>query len=308
MHLLVPLDGSPLAESAIESAVTLLRRAAPPNSLTLLRVISPGSVAYNYTGMMPPVSESVFQAAVEGGREYLAGVVARCPLHGIRVETIAEMDTDTAADICQAAKDNAADLIVMTSHVRSGIAHFVLGSFAEGVLRQSAVPTLVVQGEGSSFPALDRDEPLTILVPLDGTPLAEAALAPAITLAAQVRGAIRLMRVLPAHTEASPTDRMLTSETHAYFAGLRARVVAQGVPMHETIAWGDVMERITAIAQANQTDLIALATHGRTGLARLRDGSVTLELFHRLSLPLLIVHPTPAVLDAPTPLSGAEHG
>ena len=205
-----------------------------------------------------------------------------------------------AVDICLAAQELGVDLIMMTSHARSGVAHFVLGSVAEAVMHNSPVPTLILQRDGLIFPASDRDEPLTILVPLDGTSLAETALAPAVTLAAQVRGAIRVLRVLPAHTTATPTDRMLVEETHNYFARLRAFVEVQGVTMHESIAWGNVVAHIIATTQENQTDLIAIATHDRAGMAKLREGSITLEVLHHLATPMLVIHSS-SPLSAPPP-------
>jgi len=307
MHILVPLDGSLLAEEAIASAATLLRLSTTPGNLTLLRIISYGSVALDVPGFAPPVTESVFQGALESGQEYLAHVATRTPLHGIRVETIARMGSTISSAICEAAEDLKADLIVMTSHARTGITHFALGSVAEAVMRSAPMPTLILHKDAPAFPSLDRDEPLTILLPLDGTRVAEAALGPAVQLAEQMRGAIRLLRVLPAHQVATPADRMLANETQDYFARLRVFIEGHGVPMHRTIAWGDIADQIVTVAQDYQTDLIAIATHGRTGLGRLREGSVTLDILHHLATPLLVVHPSAEVASAPAPL-GMQHG
>ncbi|MBA3826410.1 MAG: universal stress protein [Ktedonobacterales bacterium] len=306
MHILVPLDGSPLAERAIEPAVMLLRRLSSPGSLTLLRVVNPSSITYDISGLAPPISESVFQAAIEGGLDYLAQVATRRPMHGIRVATTAEIGSGVATTICQVANDLAVDFIMMASHTRTGVPHFILGSVAEAVMRESTVPTLIIHREGASFPAQDRDEPLTILVPLDGTPMAESALAPAMGLAKQVRGAIRVLRVLPPHQGSTPTDRMLVDETQAYFARVRALGEAQGITMQESIAWGEVAPSIAAIAQEFQTDLVTIATHGRTGLAQMRDGSITLGVLHHLVTPMMVVHPPAEVVQAPAPIHMAH--
>ena len=105
MHILVPLDGSTFAEGAIESAATLLRRTTGPGSLTLLRVIGLGGVAYDISGLAAPITESASQAAIEGGQDYLAQVATRRPLHGIRVETIVQLGGTVAVDICLAAQE-----------------------------------------------------------------------------------------------------------------------------------------------------------------------------------------------------------
>jgi nucleotide-binding universal stress UspA family protein len=303
MHIVVPVDGSLLAEQAIEPAAALLRRAAPPRTLTLLRVIDYGTLTLDISGLAPPITESAYQAALEGGQEYLARLAARRILHGVRVETVALLGNAPATVICQAVEESAVDLVVMASHSRKGIAHFALGSVAETVMRRSAIPTLIIHRDDSTIPGADRDEPLTILVPLDGTVAAEAVLPAAVSLATQVHGAIRVLRVLPAHTDSTPADRMLTSETHAYFAKIRATIEARGVPVHQTIAWGNVVDHIIAAAHEYQTDILAIATHGRTGFDLVRHGSVTLDVLRHLDIPLLVMRESEAVATALAPLT-----
>ncbi|MBA3822677.1 MAG: universal stress protein [Ktedonobacterales bacterium] len=306
MHILVPLDGSPLAERAIGSAARLLRRATGPASLTLLNIITASSVAYDATGFAPPVTESAFQSAIAGGEQYLAQVAARHELADLQVTTLTQMGGTVANDICQVAQERQVDFIVLASHTRTGMTHFFLGSVAEAVMRDAPVPTIIIHRDAPHFPPLGRDEPFTILIPLDGTPLAEAVVVPAIRLAAQVHGVIRVMRVLPTHQGAIPAERGQVAETQAYFAHLRPIVEGQGVAMSENIAWGDVAEHITAVAQEFQTDLLAIATHGAIGLAQLREGSVTLDLLHHLPTPMLIVHPSEQIPSVPTPASRAK--
>jgi nucleotide-binding universal stress UspA family protein len=303
MHIVVPVDGSLLAEQAIEPAVALLRRAAPPHALTLLRVVDYGTLTLDISGLAPPITESAYQAALEGGQEYLARVAARRILHGVRVETMTLLGNAPASVICQVAEESKADLVVMASHRRTGFAHFAFGSVAESVMRQSAIPTLIIHKDDNILPGPDRDELLTILVPLDGTAVAEEVLPAAMALAAQVHGAIRLLRVLPAHTASTPSDRMLTSEAQAYFAQMCAAIEAHGVPVHQTIAWGDIVDHIIAAAHAYQTDILAIATHGRTGFDLLRHGSVTLDVSRQLDMPLLVLHGHAMATAAQAPLT-----
>lgn len=304
MKILVPLDGSQLAEQAIEPAVALLRRAAPPRTLTVLRVVDYGALTLDISGFAP-ITETAYQAALESAQDYLAGVAARRSLHGVQVETIALLGTAPATVICQVTDevDGKADLVVMASHRRTGLAHFAFGSVAETVMRQSEVPTLIIHRDGSTLRGVERDEPLTILVPLDGTLMAEEALSPALRLAQEVHGAIRLLRVLPAHASATPADRMLTSETQEYFARIRQAIEARGVSVHQTIAWGDVAEHIMTTARDYQTDILAIATHGRTGLDLLRNGSTTLDVLRHLDLPVLVIRAHEAVPLAQAPLT-----
>lgn len=287
MHILVPLDGSQLAEEAIEPAAALLRRTATTGDLTMLRVVNFSALAMDFSGTMPAISESELQAALEGGREYLAQVASRKPRHGIRVATLTKLGTGVAATIGEMALELEADLIVMASHTRTGK---VLGSIAAAVMRSAPVPTLIVDREAPTLPGPEREEPLMILVPVDDTPVAEAAFVAAVQLAKQVNGTIRVLRVLPQYQDAA--DPQEAEETYRYFARLNAHGETQGVSIAEYIAWGDTVEQIANVSQHFPTDLIALGTHGRSKIERLREGSVTQRVLHQLTTPLLIVHPS----------------
>ena len=140
-----------------------------------------------------------------------------------------------------------------------------------------------------------------ILIPLDGSGRAEAILPHAEYLAQMDGAAIILLRVVePAPIIAGPYDaRPLTlapedaearlREIDAYLAGLVERLAAKGIEARHLIVQGPVVETIIEVATGENADLIALASHGRSGLTRVFYGSVAAGILQRIDRPLLLV-------------------
>jgi nucleotide-binding universal stress UspA family protein len=214
-----------------------------------------------------------------------------------------------------------ADLIVLTSHGRTGFHRWALGSVAEKIARHGPVPVLILREPIHTMLTSSASEqlarPLRVLVPLDGSPLAETALAPA----AQVLAAL-----------APPTDRMLHLtrvvdvvrmggqslpgmiaegsawlEAEEYLAATAERLrTGEFAPLHLQVTWSwtahiDEAYGIVEVAETGMKmegtslpggcDLIAMATHGRHGIQRWALGSVADHVLHGTRLPLLIVRP-----------------
>lgn len=303
MRIVVPLDGSPLAERALEPALHLLRRAPDAGILTLVQVVAVPAVVTTVPGDYTPyVTEDALRAEVAQSERYLASVAARPPCQGLTVETTTLTDAPASAIIATAhARD--ADMIVMTSHGHTGLLHLALGSVAEAVARDAHLPTLIVRPRGATLPDVGRFVPLTMLVPLDGTPLAEAALVPARLLAGMLHGSIHLLQVLPAGVLPAAEHRKQSQAAYAYLTRIHDQLQSAGITAHRALAWGDPAEQIALEASRFQTDLVVLTTHGRTGLARFLNGSVAEGVLHRVPLPVLIWHPAvAAVASAPAPV------
>jgi nucleotide-binding universal stress UspA family protein len=189
-RILVPLDGSARAEYALPVAARLARTAG--GTLILLRV---------YQVMPSEFVLSDYAAEAAPATAYLAQVAERPELAGITIETIA-LAGAVALTILDAVQAYRADTIVLYSHGRSGPTRWALGSVAEKVVRHASVPVLVLREPAG--PPLDlqlaTSHPLHALVALDGSSLAEAALAPAAqmiqALAAPKPGALHLVRVV----------------------------------------------------------------------------------------------------------------
>jgi nucleotide-binding universal stress UspA family protein len=148
----------------------------------------------------------------------------------------------------------------------------------------------------------------TILVPLDGSLGAEAALNPAVELARETGAKVVLLRAAEAHT--LPLADVITAqvtvmrETQEYLAAVRERVLSAGVKDADVSAWyGAPVEAIVEAARYRRADLIVMSSHGRSGLARLVVGSVTEQVLRTTRVPVLVIRPDGAPLD--TPFTGA---
>lgn len=313
-QVLVPLDGSERAERAVPVAERIARYSG--SRITLLQAVSrPAPLSGTYTPHSP--AASLMEQDVAAARTYLAHVADWPLLRGLSVDVKAEIGSP-AAVIAGVAETDDADLIVICSHGRVGPAHWLAGSIAERVSREVSVPVLVLREHGpvAGEPHADRHQPvfLQALVPLDGSPFAEAALEPAASLMLALAGlgqaAIRLVAVLPpaeANVHVVPEHPAL-QETRIYLMRVADRLRA--IHPRLTVSWSivpgyDAARVLPSVAETEGSrqpgqdgepgsyDLIAMATHGRSGVARWALGSITEAVLHHTTLPLLMVHPGP---------------
>lgn len=142
-QILVPLDGSGLAEGAIPHAAELAK--AFEARVTLLSVIEPVAV-YAQPGVVGPVvSVSMdMEEEVNNVTRYLDGIADKLRQGRIDVLRVVR-EGDAAAQICDYADLNRVDMIVMSTHGRSGLQRLVYGSVAEHVLHHARVPILLVR-------------------------------------------------------------------------------------------------------------------------------------------------------------------
>ena len=318
-RLLVPLDGSVLAEQAIPVAARLAR--ASHGSLFFVRVIAPtrdaGAFEAEHTlGAAPNAFERHFADA----NAYLHEVVHTYAneLQDMDVEMDVEVGP-VPSGIISAAYMDLVDLIVMSSHGETGLKHWMLRRVAQQTIRRSPVPVLIVNERGDVLPQPDETRPLRVLIPLDGSALAEAALAPM----AQFVGTLALpgqqvvLHLLGVVDVPSANGRM-RSQTHidleiqkqardeaeAYLKLVAKRIQEESLrPLQPLVTVSVIIGTDVAgtiIHQAEQQtdaqnvegcDLIAMATHGRGGIQRLLVGSVTEHILGSTRLPLLVVRP-----------------
>jgi len=134
----------------------------------------------------------------------------------------------------------------------------------------------------------------TILVPLDGSTVAEAALPPAVDLAREAGAKLVLLRAAEAHTlpmaDVVAAQVTVMRETQEYLGSVRDRVVAW---------YGPAVEAIVEAARYRHADLIVMSSHGRSGVARLVVGSVTERVLRATTVPILVIRPDGAPIDMP---------
>ncbi|MCO5166184.1 MAG: universal stress protein [Planctomycetes bacterium] len=272
--ILVPLDGSPLADGILPHVERLL--ALEPAEVTLLTVLPP-----------PEPEEVPGQAAAQRklSEAHLEGVRLRLEQKGAKkVQTVVRQG-DPAAEIVFAQEDGAPDLVAMSSHGRTGVLRWLRGSVAERVLRTARAPLLLLTARGLD----EKVEPRfrRILVPLEDD-ATSAAVLPLVTRFARLHGAeVLLLRVEGAMLV--PRALVLTPEELG--ASLRPHVEAlekEGLSVRTQIAHGDPASEVLDLADREDVDLIAMATHGRTGAARLLEGSVSEKVLRACRRPLLI--------------------
>ena len=343
-RILVPLDGSPRAERAIPLAARLARVSG--GSITFLRVVTTAINGAWLAMESPRLMQEAFEVDSAKATDYLTAIAQSPNLTRVKI-TLEVLSGIPAQAILSVAEANEVDLIVMCSHGDTGLKRWVLGSVAQKVARYSPVPVLVLREGERLTPASSQGgaRSVQVLVPLDGSSLAEAALTPAAQLSAALsapaHGALHLVRVLrlPSMYEYGQDDSLAEAkkqamlQAHAYLgaveqqvregslASLQLQVKSTAVVDTDVadalIGMAEVSEDMEAIEGFKASDVIAMATHGRSGLERWVMGSVTERALGAMKLPLLIVRaqktdaepekgPTRELIRAPqAPLRGS---
>ena len=143
----------------------------------------------------------------------------------------------------------------------------------------------------------------TILVPLDGSPRAEKILAHVESLAQKYGARVVLLQVVePNVAMVTPYDMVpyydpaeaqrITEETQTYLAMKEGELTALGIQVKSVTESGPVVSVILDVAEREKADLIAMASHGRTGLGRVFYGSVAEGILHKADRPLLLIRAT----------------
>jgi len=198
--------------------------------------------------------------------------------------------------IADAAAANEVDLIAMATHGRGGLSRLLLGSVAESVVRRAPAPVLLIRGQPSWSPGVIGK----ILVPLDGSELSEGILPIVERLARPFDLAISLVRAiepLPPSTMAGvvihveESTRLRTAEAQEYLSKVAAGFEAKGLRVTCAVRLGPAVNVIQERAREAEADLIAMATHGRTGLGRLFLGSVAERVLRAAEVPILLWKP-----------------
>lgn len=279
-RILIPMDGSEVAESVLRRSKLLLKR--PGTEVLLLRT----------TGMMPSASfdSSSLQATLHAEAEtYLERLKRRLEAEGVRVRTLVR--DGLAADlILGTASREGVTLILMSTHGRTGLSRWVFGSVAEKVLRASDTPVLVARAFGPEAPVYP---PRKIVVPVDDSECSMEVLSAVETLAKAAGSRVAVLNVMEHGTVAGPVSPCLE---RAY-----GRLKEAGIPCEPVLRRGDPAEQILEAARDFHADLVALTTHGRSGVGRWVLGSITEKVLRTAPVSLLVTR----VKGASVPESGA---
>jgi nucleotide-binding universal stress UspA family protein len=265
--ILVPLDGSQLAEMALPIAVSLADKSSTTLCLVTVASGKPGDLVYDDSELyLEEVSSSLKHSGY--GACFHVG-------------------TGAAADaIVQHAEDEHVELIVMTTRGRSGIARGLLGSVTDAVISEVSVPVYVVRSDNVQRIEGHTEPNSSVIVPLDGSELAETALESAISFAQSALTPIYLLRVI---------DEQATSEERdvagAYLERLSERLAKRKVLAIPELMTGHPGESIIRSMNRRPSSVVVLTTRGAGGLTRWMRRSVADWLVHRAPGPIVVVSP-----------------
>jgi nucleotide-binding universal stress UspA family protein len=292
-HLLVPLDGSLMAESALPEAARVAARTGA--LLTLVHVVERRAPSEVH-------SERHLVNAAEAAA-YLAEAARSPTLAGLAVEThVHEAEVrDVARSIAEHTAELAPDLVVMSTHGRGGTRRLVSGTIAQQVTALGVTPVLLVR-------PFDRPgtapEWRTILSPVDGDRTHERGLPVAAGLARAFSCRLHLLMVTPTVSHLEGHERatgtllpgatrmkleMASAEAEAYLTARAGELREQGVETGTEASRGDPSRAIVKAARRLSADLVVIGTHGRAGTEAFWSGSVAARVIARTRVPLLLV-------------------
>jgi nucleotide-binding universal stress UspA family protein len=265
---LVPLDGSPLGERALPYAAAVAQ--ATGDRLRLVRVVQG-----------PAVADA-------GAAAYLQRVAAGLAQPDTATGVLAG---DAAAEILREAHRAEAGLVALSTHGRSRLGRWLYGSVADAVLRRAEAPLLLVPA--ACPPAWPPEGARRVVLALDGSPFAEAAIGPGADLAEALCVGPPPYVVEDAAGDARVEDDPAAAldEARRYVDAVVDGLRRRGRAADGLVVAGPPAATIAAVARERGAGLVAMATHGRGGVERAVLGSVATEMIHRSTAPLLLTRP-----------------
>jgi nucleotide-binding universal stress UspA family protein len=292
-RILIPLDGSELAERSLPVALPIAQ--AQGSELILMRVPLAEKMMTSYPAEYSLLwPEQSLQLSRKMSTDYLQQVLAEHASSGVPIRAMV-VDGDVAGGIVDTVEEEQADLIIMTTHGYSGLTRWMLGSITERVLREAHCPVLAIR----------NGQPLAhLLITLDGSYLAETALAPGFSLAQALKSRVTLLQIVPAKGlldwgQIEQVDAEKESEIQAevmdnaylHLEQLVGSHAPRGLEVKIEVASGSPAATILDYIERHQVDVTVMATHGRTGLRRWVYGSITEKVMRGANCSMLIVRP-----------------
>ncbi|HEX7365423.1 MAG TPA: universal stress protein [Dehalococcoidia bacterium] len=281
-QILVPLDGSREAEGVLP----FVRALAPKfSSRVFILGVGVGQRSRRVNRLLD---------------EYINRIANELHSHGVKAEPVI-LYGNAADKILDFTAEKEADLVIMATHGRSGITRWWMGSVAEKVISEATAPVLLVRSKRSKTAQTSDKRAVIhkILAPLDGSDIGEVALPYAEAIAAKSTAAVNLLQVIspPGTVEANllggPDWSKFVKAMHDagenYLKSVSERLNCREAKVTYEVLTGDPADKIVEYAAANGVSLIAMSTHGRTGIARWVLGSVADKVLHGARIPILLV-------------------
>ena len=296
-RILVPLDGSRLAESALPPAVSIAQ--CFKATLILIHIIeqsAPGTV--HGDRHLSDAKES---------EHYLQEVVQRYAASGLKIEwhTHPDAERNVAASIVAHADELGIDLIALCTHGRGGVRDWIWGSIAQQVLKRGTTPVLLTNPGPGDEPVSTKPYQIhKLLVSLDGSHDGEIVLPVVSALEECNPGEINFLIVVPTLETVSDLSRVanqlspLTAKTMLdlehqdavdYLEKIAAGYRSAGYTVGAKVLRGDAEQGLVDEVHSTHADLLILATHGRAGFDSLWSGSIGANIVRHLPIPVLLI-------------------
>lgn len=299
--MLVPLDGSDLAELALPYAEELAGKLGA--EVILAEAVNTPKEA----------QDIALQVYLQGVATATAqNVMKHVPKLGTpEIRTRTEILVGNPAEaLLDYAEKQSVDLIVMATHGRTGIRRWALGSVATKIATAADCPVVLIRARGARKDVREKGAIRRILVPLDGSKAGEKIIPYVRELIARLKAEVTLFQAIqPLYNAVATTDgivyvpytpeemKSFVTAAEDYLGGASAAFQPLGVLVQKKVTLGDPAEEIIRFADEIGADLVAMATHGRTGIHRWMVGSVADKVLHAGNTPLFLVRtkePPPA--------------
>lgn len=305
--VLVPLDGSeeakqaiPYAQRLLSDGGTLLLFTAVP---TLKQLVTNEPALTELQWALQPAQDAARLMDVDAVQASLKQIAERASDARLKW-TVQVSEGDPTAEMLRTIERQGVDLVAMSTHGRGSIGRVVFGSVADRVARTSPVPVLLIRPDLTAA-VPDAVEIRRLLVPLDGSDLAEEALPLAAELAQRLAIPIHLLRAIDAASVLASLSggsffpvtppqgvydqliKDLDDSARAYLTGVATRLQAQGVDVSWDVLDGSPYFEIANAIQPD--DLVVITSHGRGGIMRWLLGSVAEKLVREAPAPILLV-------------------
>jgi len=289
-RILVPLDGSGLAEVALPYAEELAGRLG--SEVALIYVSESAEVPRQYIHQF--YLQKISEAIKEGAERTPGKSVAKA----IKVES-AVLVGHPGEEIVDYAEKEDISLIVMATHGRSGIRRWALGSVADKVVRSTKRPVLLIRAKGARPEVGEKGILNKVLVPLDGSKESEAVIPYIEELASKLEAEVVLLHILAPDYLFYQAERVWQRESgrasaKRYIGKVAAQLKRKGIAAKAElieVTAGTVAEEIIGFADEIVADLVAMSTHGRSGVGRWVFGSVADRVLRGGNTPILLVRP-----------------
>jgi len=293
--ILVPLDGSKLAEASLPYAEELADRLSSE-----IHVVTVEEYNMNQAHAHKPEShlKGKAEAIERNTQKYLSELLVKSD----RVKTVILIGHAAEGIVAHADKENI-DLIVLATHGRTGIKRWALGSVADKTVRATRRPVMLIRATGVHPDVRKESTFKRILVPLDGSEASEAIIPYVKELGSKLKAEIILFQAVERARHTYTSDNMVVThlpysdeemepfkaDAESYLKQVGSLLKGDGITLRSKVGIGEAAEWILEYADEIDADLVAMATHGRSGVSRWTLGSVASKVLHAGNTPLILV-------------------